>query len=57
MIQVILTPDQQNQIENATETVEMVDRSGHVCASLELGFSASEIAERRTFKAVVNFRI
>ena len=45
MIQVILTPDQQKQIENATETVEIVDRSGHVFARLELGFSASEIAE------------
>lgn len=45
MIQVILTPDQQKQIENAKETVEIVDRSGHVFARLELGFSASEISE------------
>ena len=45
MIQITLTPEQLAMLDEATETVEIVDGRGQVFAKLECGFSEAEIAE------------
>ncbi len=45
MIQIKLTPEQLRLIDEATETVEIVDGRGQVFAKLEYGFTEVEIVE------------
>ena len=45
MIQITLTPEQLAQLDEATETVEIVDGREQVFAKLECGFTEAEIAQ------------